>query len=293
MPYLELSVALAFLSLPAVLVRLAPGVPIEAIGLWRCVIAAAALAPLAWGRRRAWAALSKRDRLLVPLCGLFFFVHLWLFTDAAQRTRVANCMLVFSVHPLLTALGARLAFGEPIRRAAWLGFALAAAGIWTLTSGSAAFGAGSLRGDAAALASAAAFSAYVLCGRHARRRLDNWSFAAVVYAATALCFLATGLARGTPFAGFAASSWLAIAGLGLGVTVMGHALFTHLFAVVDVHVLSLAKLLEPVGAAAIAYAAFGEALGWRAAAAFALIASAIALAVSDAPPRSGGSRPPA
>lgn len=287
-PYLLLAVAISFLSLPAILVRWAQ-VPIDALGFWRTIISACALAPLAWSRRAGWLRLPKADRRVVFLAGALFFTHLWLFTDAARHTKVANCMLAFSVHPLFTALGARAFFGRRIRPRQWVSFLLGGLGLWTLLSGSASFGASHLRGDLGAVASAAAFSAYVLSSQHARANLDNWVFTSIMNATTAGVFLLVGLGRGEAFFGWPPSSWAALVALGLGVTLLGHGLFTHLFAELDVHLLSLAKLLEPPTAAVIAVFVFSEALTARTIVSFVLIASSIAVSIE--PTRRSGSTP--
>jgi drug/metabolite transporter (DMT)-like permease len=91
----------------------------------------------------------------------------------------------------------------------------------------------------------------------------------------AALFLGTGAARGIAWLSYPAGTWLAIAGLAFVVTLGGHALFTHLLAALDVHLLSCAKLLEPPLAAFVARAAFGEPLGPRTLAAFALISAAV------------------
>lgn len=293
MPYLLLAVSVSFMAMPAILVRYAEA-SVEALGAWRMLLAVAALLPLAWPKRSQWRALAPHEKRVAALSGAFFFVHLWLFTYAARSTSVAHCMLAFSTHPLFTALGARLFFGAPLKPRTAAAFVLAAAGM-ALLAADRAGGAATLRGDLAALGSAAGFSAYVLCGQSARRRLDNSVFAVAAYAACGLCFLAAGLGTGSAFSGYSGRGWAAILGLGLGVTLLGHALFTHLFAELDVQAMSLAKLLEPPAAAFAARALFGEPVGGRTFAAFALLAGAVVLALSasGAPPRRSGSAPPA
>lgn len=274
MDALLLGLAILCLSQPANLIRWARA-PIEVLGFWRLVLAAAALAPFAWRRRSAWKALTAAELRLTALSGALFFAHLWTFVYAAQHTTIASCMLAFSTHPLWTGAGARMVFGEPLRRRQLAAYAFAGAGVWALFSAGASLGRAGLLGDAAGLFSALTFSGYVLTGRSARRKLDNVSFAAAAYAVAAVLFLGTGAARGIEWLRYPAPTWLAIAGLAFVVTLGGHALFTHLLASMDVHLLSCAKLLEPPLAAFVALPAFGEPLGPRTLAAFALISAAV------------------
>jgi len=273
------------LSQPANLARLARA-PIEAIGFWRLLLAAAALAPWALatlrGRRPRPRALA-----LSALCGVLFFAHLWTFIYAALHTKVANCMILFSVHPVLTAAGARLFYGERVRGRLAVAYLLAAAGVGVLVRGSAGLDPALLRGDLSALGSAACFTAYVLAGRSAREEVPNELFACLVYALAGGLFLATALLRGVPLSGYPAATWLAVAGLAFGVTLVGHAGFTSLYGRFSLAFLSCAKLVEPVLGALTASVIFREGLSGRAAAAFALAGAAVVL-LATVPAEEGG-----
>lgn len=268
---LLLVIAIVCLSLPALLIRGARA-PIEAIGFWRLFFACAVLAPLAWRRRSALTAPVRRS---AALAGTLFFLHLWTFTWAVTHTSVAHLMLAFSTHPVWTGLGAWLLFKEPLGRREFAAFGLAAAGVAVLFGGSLKLGGGGPAGDLCALLSAMIFSGWVLAGRRLRRGLDTVSFLFAAYAAAATLFFAAGAARGGPWSGWPASTWAALAALGLAVSLGGHGLFTYLLNKYDVLVLSCAKLAEPVLAAVGAFWLFGEPLSPRLGAAFALIAAAV------------------
>jgi drug/metabolite transporter (DMT)-like permease len=267
-----LALAVLCLSFPAILIRFAH-MPIEAIGFWRLLLAAAALSPLAWRRRGAWRGLGLEGPALAALSGALFFAHLWTFTYAAKNTSVSNLMTAFATHPLWTGAGAWLLFGERPTRRLGAAYALAGAGVWVLVAGAPSAGAQRL-GDLSALAAALCFSGYVLASRRLRERLDP-SFAAAAYACAALLFLLLGAAQGAAFTGHAPSSWAAIAGLAFGVTLGGHALFTQLMGSFHVNLLSCAKLLEPILASVLARLLFGEPARPGTAAAFALIAAGL------------------
>ena len=289
MKWALLALAIGCLSQPANLVRAARA-PVEVLGFWRLAIAAAALSPLAWARRHRRPALHASDRRLTAWAGLLFFAHLWTFTYAAQHTTIAACMITFSTHPVWTGAAAWLLLGEAMTGRLLLAYALAGAGVLCLFAGAKAGGQATLSGNLAGLLSAATFSGYVLCGRHARKRLDNASFAAAAYALAAALFLIVGTARGVEWLRHPARTWVAIAGLAFVVTLGGHALFTHLLVEMDVNLLSCAKLLEPPLAGLGASLAFGESLSPGAGAAFALIAGAV---VALLPPRPSAARPTA
>jgi drug/metabolite transporter (DMT)-like permease len=267
-----LALAVVFLSQPANLIRWAHA-PIEVIGFWRLLIAAAALTPGAWLGRRSWTALAPRARPLAVLAGALFFAHLWSYVYAVQHAPVANVMAAFCTHPLWTGAGLWLLEGERPTPRLGAAYVLAGAGVWALVSDS--LGAGGLAGGLAGLGSAALFSCYILTGRRLRRQLDNSVYAAAVFWVSAACFFAAGSARGVAWTGYPAASWAAFVGLGVGVTLAGHALFTYLLGSMDVNLLGCAKLFEPILGALTAWAAFGEPLRPRTAWAFAAIAAAV------------------
>lgn len=270
---LLLVIAVLCLSLPALLIRGAHA-PIEAIGFWRLFFACVVLAPWAWNRRKVWSAPLLRS---VTLCGALFFLHLWTFTWAVSHTTVGNLMLAFSTHPVWTGLGAWLLFKEPLGRRELLALALAGTGVAVLFGGSARLGGTGLSGDLSALISALFFSGWVLAGRRVRRGLDTVSFLFVAYGTAAILFLIVGSARGASWTGYSTSTWAALTVLGLAVSLGGHGLFTYLLNKYDVLVLSCAKLVEPVLAAAGAAWLFGEALSVHLGAAFILIAAGVVI----------------
>ena len=281
MRLLLLAVAIACLSLPALLIRGARA-PIEAIGFWRLALACAALAPWAWRRR---AALTRPAFRAAALAGTLFFLHLWTFTWAVGHTTVANLMLAFSTHPLWTGLGAWLLYREPLGRRQAAALALGAAGLALLFGGSARLGADGLTGDLAALASSLFFSGWVLSGRSLRRSLDNVTMLFAAYGTAAALFLVAGAMRGAAWTGFTAGTWAALAGLAFFVSLGGHGLFTYLLAEFEVVTLSCAKLLEPAVAAVAAARLFGEPLSPRLGVAFALIAAGVLALLAPAKAR--------
>lgn len=277
-----LAVAVLCMSQPANLIRWAHA-PIEVIGFWRLAIAVLALAPLAWRARGSWLALTVRERWLHLAAGVFLFVHLWTYVYSAQNTLIANCMAAFCTHPLLVGLGAWAFHGE--RPTARLGaaYVLAGLGVWALLAGSMSLDRSRLLGDLAGLASAAFYSGYVLLGRRLRRTLDNRAYAIGVYAVTAVLFFASGAARGVTWTGQPTTFWFAVLGLGLGVTLGGHALFSYLLGSMNVNLLTTAKLLEPIFGGVTAWLAFGEPLRARTGLAFALIAAAVLVLIGHSP----------
>jgi drug/metabolite transporter (DMT)-like permease len=110
----------------------------------RWLVASAVLAPFTWASLRAHAGTLARHApwlLSLSLTGVVGFQTLLYL--ALQATTVVNAAIIAATTPLVVALGARIAFGEPFPRLQALGTALSLAGALVVVA----------RGDPAALAS--------------------------------------------------------------------------------------------------------------------------------------------
>lgn len=99
-----------------------------------------------------------------------------------QATSIANAVFLFAAAPLITAVMARPILGERVRPVTWAAIAIAVFGIFLMVREGLALGAGI--GSAAALASAAGFSAFTLTLR--RARLSDMTPAVLIGASLAI-----------------------------------------------------------------------------------------------------------
>jgi len=84
---------------------------------------------------------------------------------AVQTTTAANAVFPLAVTPLISALLARAALGEPIRPATWAAIAIAAIGVFVMVGEG--LSAGDIAGNLAALFAAACFAVFTVCLRWA------------------------------------------------------------------------------------------------------------------------------
>ena len=99
---------------------------------------------------------------------------------------------------------------------------------------------------------------YLLIGRVMRQRLPVSTYAASVYGTAAAVLLPACLLTGSSLGGYAAGSWLAVAGVVIGPQLLGHTVFNSLLTSVSATVVSVVLLIEPVGATALAWLLFHE-----------------------------------
>jgi drug/metabolite transporter (DMT)-like permease len=216
LPYGALAAAIAGISWSALFVRWA-GVPGVTSAFYRVLIAAAALVPWMVGRRlvRGGAAPVSRSAVAYALAGgALFGCDLGLYNSAVLRTTAANATLLGNNAPIFVGLGTWLLFRRRPARAFWLGLGLALVGATVVMLRSAG-GAGDGRGNLMALAAAVFFAGYMLTTERAREQVDTLTFSAIAALGSVVTLLATCLVLGAPLAGFTATGWLALAGLGL------------------------------------------------------------------------------
>jgi drug/metabolite transporter (DMT)-like permease len=256
-------VGVVAISTSPILIRLA-AVPALALAFWRCLAGAAVLAPFA--RRGRAGGLARGDLALLGTAGVFLAAHFALWNASLALTSVGAATTLVSCTPLFVGIGARF-LGEAPGRRTWAGIALATVGAVVIGVSDAlagpvaeaqATGASGLLGDVLAFAGAAAVAVYLLIGRVMRQRLPVSTYAASVYGTAAAVLLPACLLTGSSLGGYAAGSWLAVAGVVIGPQLLGHTVFNSLLTSVSATVVSVVLLIEPVGATALAWLLFHE-----------------------------------
>lgn len=259
--------------------------PALMIGFWRLLGAGGIMLSIRWLHARKegspfWEKVPLETWKWSFFAGTLFFFHLWTFFLAAQHTTIANCMVIFAINPLFTALGSWLLLNDPFEKRHGFAFLSAFVGITLLASQNLSWEQG-LSGDIAALASAFFFSGYLLTSKKARLHMNTEQFTGSIYLWAAGLFLIFGLSQNVQMTDYPDWTWLAIAAHILFPTLLGHVLFTHLLKYFNIHWMSCGKLLEPGFSALIAYFAFQEAL--RPETSFAFVFFAISVLILFSP----------
>lgn len=269
-------VALTSLSASPLFVKWS-GASIEFLGFWRLLLAGGLIGGLlVW--RKGLGALTGRGwaEWRWPLIsGVFFFLHLWTYVASAKSTSVAHLVILFSTNPVFTVAGAAFFFRERLKRRLFIAYPLAFVGLWLLVGEKVGSVPDSRFGDWMAILSAVLHAAYLLSSKKARASFDNLSFSTGLYLSAGVLFALTALARGSPLTAPDPQSWLAVAGLILFPTFLGHALMTQLVNKMDLSVLSCGKLLEPGISSLMAYYFFAETVTATTLFAFSLTAASV------------------
>jgi drug/metabolite transporter (DMT)-like permease len=205
-----------------------------------------------------------------------------------QKAPVALVALLFYVYPLLTTLGDKVFFGQPLGPRRLLVVALGFAGIaLTVGTPSSAPAIGIVLGLAAAVASAA----YILGSRHAMSRgIQPIPFLLLSYLGPAAAFLVAASIRGYDEPSRTAYGYAAL--LVLVSTVLASILFYAAVRSIGAGTTSLLASVEPLVSVLLAYVVLGESLSTGQLAGGALIlTSVIALTLQERRGREAASSP--
>jgi len=274
-----LALAVLCVSVGSIFIRLAAAPPLAA-AFYRITLATLLIAPFAAGSAvRAWPLLSSRRRLAMIASGVALGLHFATWIASLSFTSVAASVLLVNTAPLFTLAFSRLVLGEAITPAVAVAMAVALAGAALIAAADWAQSAASLLGSGLAVAGAVTLSAYHVIGRGLRDALPLPAYVLCVWAgAAATLGLLVGVA-GVPITGYPARTFAWLLALAVVPTVLGHGLVNLSLRAFPAPTVGLFLLGEPVAAAALAYAVFGERPGALTLAGGVLVVAALAIVV--------------
>lgn len=202
-----------------------------------------------------------RDAGLLALAGLFFALDLAAWHSSLGYTSVANATLLANNAPIFVALGAWLLWRERPTRGFVIGLTLSIVGCALLSRGGFKPGQSTLLGDGLALLTGVFYSGYFLTVKRLRARFTTaaimtWSAMVGALILLPAAWASEGLLLPASLAG-----WFVVLALALFSHVGGQSLITYAMAHLPAGFSALTLLIQPVGAALLAWILFGEALG--------------------------------
>lgn len=198
------------------------------VASYRLLIAVVVLSPLFFRslkqRREPY---TWREFSWTILPGLVLALHFVSWVIGARLTRVSNASLVINLAPVAMPFFLWLFYREVVNRAEIAGTLLSIAGLAVLIGANFQLSTESLQGDLTTFGSMLAFAAYLALGRANRTRLGLWLYLVPLYAiAGVTCFIAA-LFFINPVKAYTLPNLLAILGLGIIPTVIGHTLLNY------------------------------------------------------------------
>jgi drug/metabolite transporter (DMT)-like permease len=253
-----LFVASIFFGSSAIFIRYATEASAISLTFFRLSIASAGIVLFALSTR-SLRRLAGRDLMLVLLSGAVLSLHFATFILAVKTTTVANATFLVNTSPIMLALIAPLVIMERTTIREALAVLIATLGVLLVAHAGNGFSAFGL-GDVSALLAAFFVAIYALIGRYLRTSGVNTAcYTSYVYATATLASLAMlTLTNTQPFRTYDLQNLLAILGLGIVPTMLGHTLYNYALGSVKAVRANLFPLIEPIIALILAVILFSE-----------------------------------
>jgi drug/metabolite transporter (DMT)-like permease len=203
--------------------------------------------------------LRGRDLLLVIMSGAALSLHFAAFILAVKETTVANATFLVNTSPIMLAVMSPLILKERTTSREAVAVLVATLGILLVANGGNGFRAFGL-GDVSALLAAFFVAIYSLIGRHLRTSgVSTVCYTSYVYGtATIMSLMMVAFSGTQTFKPYDVQNLLAILGLGIVPTMLGHTLYNYALGSVKAVTANLFPLMEPIIASLLAVMLFGE-----------------------------------
>ena len=257
---MAIGIGVLSVSMSAIFVKLA-NAESAVIAFYRMFFSVLIMSPLFFLKYRGEIKqLHKKDWIFSTIAGVFLAFHFILWFESLNYTSVASSTVLVTLQPLFAFIGTYIFFKEKVSLQSIVAGSIAIAGSFLISWGDFRVSGSALYGDFLALIACALITGYLLFGQDVRQRLSLITYTMVVYSVSTICLFVYVLIMGQSFGPYKTSDWFLFILLALIPNLLGHTLFNWALKWVSTNTISIAILLEPVGAAALAYFVFAEKL---------------------------------
>ncbi|WP_394220086.1 DMT family transporter [Halobacillus trueperi] len=262
-PYMILFIGVLSISTSAIFVKLAGDAPAAMIAFYRLAIAVGIMAPyVLWKHFDEIKQTNKKDWVLAILSGVFLAFHFILWFESLVYTTVASSVVLVALQPVFAFMGTYLFFKERFTMGAILSLVITLTGSVIIGWGDFQISGTALFGDLLALLGAITVTGYFLLGQNLRKRQSIMTYTFIAYGMAAATLLLYNLTLGYSFTGYDRDQWLIFLGLAIIPTFFGHTLFNWTLKWLSTSTISMAVLVEPIGASILAYWILDEVITW-------------------------------
>ena len=204
---------------------------------------------------------SVRDFVLIGMAGVYLAADVAVWHYSIQMTTVANSTLLANVAPVFVVLGGWLLFRTRVTGTYLIGLAAAMTGVFILSQASLSLSQDHFIGDLLGILTAVFYAAYQMAVERLRRRFSTLTIMKYAIPASALVMLPVALVSGDDLLPATLAGWGFLIALAAGPQVFGQGLIAWALAHLPVAFASVSLLVQPVTAALVAWALFGENIG--------------------------------
>ena len=221
---------------------------------------------------------TLRDFLLISMAGVYLAADVAVWHYSIQMTTVANSTLLANVAPVSVVLAGWILFRTRVTGTYLIGLAAAMTGVFILSRASLSLSQDHFIGDLLGVLTAVFYAAYQMSVERLRKRFSTVTIMKYAIPASALIMLPVALASGDDLLPVTLAGWGFLIALAAGPQVFGQGLIAWALAHLPVAFASVSLLVQPVTAALVAWALFGEQIGAQQAAGGVIVLAGIMLA---------------
>jgi drug/metabolite transporter (DMT)-like permease len=221
---------------------------------------------------------SVRDFVLISMAGVYLAADVAVWHYSIQMTTVANSTLLANVAPVFVVLAGWILFGTRVTGTYMIGLAAAMTGVFILSRASLSLSEEHFIGDLLGVLTAVFYAAYQISVERLRKRFSTVTIMKYAIPASALIMLPVALASGDDLLPVTLAGWGFLIALAAGPQVFGQGLIAWALAHLPVAFASVSLLVQPVTAALVAWALFGEQIGAQQAVGGVIVLAGIMLA---------------
>ena len=204
---------------------------------------------------------TVRDFVLIAMAGVYLAADVAVWHYSIQMTTVANSTLLANVAPVFVVLGGWLLFRTRVTGTYLIGLAAAMTGVFILSRASLSLSQDHFIGDLLGIVTAVFYAAYQMSVERLRKRFSTVTIMKYAIPVSALVMLPVALASGEDLLPVTLAGWGFLIALAAGPQVFGQGLIAWALAHLPVAFTSVSLLVQPVTAALVAWALFGEHIG--------------------------------
>lgn len=261
-PYIALAIGVASVSFSAILVKLATA-PSGIIAFYRLLFTVLLMLPVfLLKHRQELKLIEKKDWMFSIAAGVFLAFHFILWFESLNYTSVASSTVLVTLQPLFAFAGAYFFYKERFSLKAIGSGVIAVAGSFVISWGDFRISGLALWGDILALIACALVTGYLLFGQSVVRRISSITYTFVVYSISTITLFFYASVKGEVFGPYPVADWIYFILLAIFPTLLGHSLFNWSLKWLSTTTISMAILLEPVGATILAYFILDEPILW-------------------------------
>jgi drug/metabolite transporter (DMT)-like permease len=242
-----LILAICAVSTAAPLAKIATDVHPIAIGFWRTFLVGLVL--IVTTKPYQWK-ISKKNWLLVAAAGILLALHFWSWFASLRYTSALRSTTLVCLNPVWAGIMEQFILRNSPPKKFWAGVLVALVGVALMTSGD--LSEGAITGDLLALLGGLLGAAYLIVGRVARQDMKINVYGGLICLFCALVLGLISYPLPAPLYGYTTISVVALLAMAIGPQLTGHIGLNYCVRYISAASISLALLLEPVGAAILA-----------------------------------------